>query len=64
MYIELEVQCTGMYDPKRCLFLYFETYCFCFLLTLNWENRACNVLELICVLFCVRLVEHDILFHR
>ena len=52
--MELEVQCTCMYDPNNCCDS--KTYCFCFLLTLNCENLskqllavAWNVLELISV---------------
>ena len=50
MYMELEVQCTCMYDPNKCWFYVSKTYCFCFLLTFNCEKTAaCNVLELISV---------------
>ena len=56
MYMELEVQCTCMYDPNNYWIYISKTYCFCFLLSLNCENlakqllaAACNVLELISV---------------
>ena len=40
MYMELEVQCTCMYDPNKCWFYTSKTYCFRFLLTLKCENLA------------------------
>ena len=45
MYIELEVQYTCMYDPKKCWF-YISKTCFCFFLTLNCENLAKQSLPL------------------
>ena len=46
MYMELEVQCTCIYDPNKCWFYISKTYCFCFLLTLNCENLAKQLLPL------------------
>ena len=46
--MELEVQHirTCMYDPDKCWFYISKTYCFCFLLTLNCENLAKQLLPL------------------
>ena len=44
--MELEVQCTCMYDPTK--FYISKTYCFFFLLTLNCENLAKQLLPLQC----------------
>ena len=35
-----------IYDPKKCWFYISNTFCFCFLLTLNCENRVKQLLPL------------------
>ena len=45
MYMELEVQCTCMYNLNKCWFHISKTYCFCFLLSLNCENLAKQLLQ-------------------